>query len=77
MIRIQNLSQLSQGSTNNPAAMQVWRCQWCGCFHLTCGEFCVSFTPEQFAEFTQAVTGCYWESEVNDLINMTISAMPA
>lgn len=77
MIPIKNLSRRSQVPTQSSSSMQVWRCHGCGCFHLTCGEFCISFTPEQFAEFTQAVTGCYWESEVNDLVNMTISAMPA
>lgn len=41
------------------ASMQVWRCASCGCFHLRAGQVLMTFTPEEFASFTQEIIECY------------------
>jgi hypothetical protein len=38
---------------------QVWRCDECRCFHLLAGQTLLTFTPEEFAAFTQEVAECY------------------
>jgi len=38
---------------------QVWRCEDCRSFHLLAGETLLTFTPAEFATFTQEVAECY------------------
>jgi hypothetical protein len=38
---------------------QVWRCEDCDCFHLRAGETLLTFTPQEFASFTEEVAACY------------------
>jgi hypothetical protein len=38
---------------------RVWRCDDCHCFHLLARETLLTFTPEEFAAFTQEVAECY------------------
>ncbi|HEY6803121.1 MAG TPA: hypothetical protein VI306_06025 [Pyrinomonadaceae bacterium] len=41
------------------SAAQVWRCHECHCFHLLAGETLLTFTPDEFATFSQEVAECY------------------
>lgn len=38
---------------------QVWRCEDCHCFHLLAGQTLLTFTPQEFATFTEDVAECY------------------
>lgn len=38
---------------------QVWRCEDCHCFHLLAGQTLLTFTPREFASFTEEVAACY------------------
>jgi hypothetical protein len=38
---------------------QVWRCDDCQCFHLLAGQTLLSFTPQEFATFTEDIAECY------------------
>lgn len=45
----------SDATTN----VQVWHCESCNCVHIRAGKALLTFTPKEFAAFTDAVTGCY------------------
>jgi hypothetical protein len=48
-------------------APRVWRCPDCHCFHVLAGETLLTFTPQEFATFTQEVAECYCvQSQPND-----------
>ncbi len=41
------------------SGFNVWRCCSCHCFHLKAGDMLLTFTPKEYAVFTQAVVDCY------------------
>ena len=42
-----------------PASTKVWRCVECDCFHVLAGQALLTFTPNEFAAFTEEVAECY------------------
>lgn len=44
---------------NGSASTQVWHCEECRCFHLLAGQTLLTFTPQEFATFTDEVAECY------------------
>lgn len=45
--------------TGARAGFKVWRCCSCRCVHLQAGDVLLTFTPEEYAVFTQAIVKCY------------------
>ena len=45
--------------TGTRAGFNVWRCCSCRCFHLQAGKVLLTFTPDEYAVFTQAIVECY------------------
>lgn len=48
--------------------VHVWHCDGCHCFHIRATGVLLTFTPSEFAAFSNSVSDCYWENGLRNLV---------
>ncbi len=60
---------MNYSQTETPAHFHVWRCEGCHCFHVRAADVLLTFTPAEFAAFSNLVSECYWQEGIRGLLN--------